>query len=114
MAVEQMWLHRWKRQTSYSWYSAAGPVNILPSMMPSPAGLQPSGWRLSGSRLSLQATRKLGIVLVLDLEKKRGCVYWESLRGGTFDCCVLRIPGLPRVFRELNQNTKKKGVEAWP
>lgn len=52
-------------------------------------------------------SHKLRNVLVLALEKKRKCVYRESLRGGTSDLCVLRIPGLPGVYGELYQ--KKRG-----
>lgn len=114
MAVELMWLHRWKkdkrifpgtqqRPGQYPPIHDAFPCRVAVHWMASQwVEAQPTG------------PHKLGIVLVLHLEKKMGCVNWESLRGGTSDCCVLRIPGLHTVFGELNQNRKKKDVEARP
>lgn len=81
LAAKQMWLHRWKRQTSYSWYSAAGPVNILPSMMPSPAEISALWMAPQWAEAQPTGPRKLGNVLDLALEKIRGNVCIGSLWG---------------------------------
>lgn len=79
MAVKQMWLHRWKTQTSYSWYSAAGPVNILPSMMPSPAEISALWMAPQWAWAQPTGPHKLGNVLDLALEKIEGmCVLGVS------------------------------------
>lgn len=109
MAVKQMWLHRWKTQTSYSWYSAAGPVNILPSMMPSPAEISAlwigASVGLGSANRSSQAGKRPGSCL----RKNRGNVCIGSLWGEE------PLTGVCSEYQALPQSmgscTKKKKKE---
>lgn len=116
MAVKQMWLHRWKTQTSYSWYSAAGPVNILPSMMPSPAEISALWMAPQWAWAQPTGPHKLGNVLDLALEKNRGNVCIGSLWGEeplTGVCSEYQA--LPESMGSCTKKKKeRKDVEARP